>query len=321
MKQRGIALLAILLVVSIVTVLAVGIAHSNMVRLGLTERRQESAQAWLIWQAGVEWSRDILREDGNRSQYDSPNEFWARGIRDYPAEGGKLSGIMIDQQGLFNLNNLAPNGVASEPNVAVFKRLLTGIGLDPALADTLTDWQDADHVVRTGGAEDQAYAVMQPPYRAADQAMKHLAELYSVKGYDAAVIDRLRPFVTVLPTATPINVNSASKELLVALLPDLEAGQADTLWNKLQSEPCADMNCLQRLLPSGVTSSGVGMGVTSQYFLLELSVTYGGTRADGEALLARIMGTMPSVVWRARGLSRRMDLKNPLGQAELTGGV
>jgi general secretion pathway protein K len=320
MKQRGVALLAILLVVSIVTVLAVGIAHSNMVRLGLTERRQESAQAWLIWQAGVEWSRDILREDAVRSQFDSPAEFWGRGIRDYPAEGGKLSGIMIDQQGLFNLNNLVPNGVASEPNVAVFKRLLTGIGLDPALADTLTDWLDADHVARPGGAEDQAYTGMQPPYRASGQAMKHLSELYWVKGYDAAIIDRLRPYVTVLPTVTSINVNSAPKELLGALLPDMDPAEADTLWNKLQAEPCFDMNCLQRILPSGVTSNGVAMGVTSQYFLLELSVTYGATRADGEALLAR-MSTMPSVVWRARGLSQRLDLKNPLGQAELTGGV
>ncbi|OIO77730.1 MAG: hypothetical protein AUJ86_07820 [Hydrogenophilaceae bacterium CG1_02_62_390] len=320
MKQRGVALLAILLVVAIVTVLAVGIAHSNMVRLGLTERRQESAQAWHIWQAGVEWSRDILRQDARRNSYDYPGEFWARGIRDYPAEDGKLSGIMIEQQGLFNLNNLAPHGQTSEPDVAVFRRLLTRLGLDPALADTLTDWLDSDHVARPGGSEDATYIAIQPPYRAANRAMNHLTELYWVKGYDAAIVDRLRPYVTVLPAPTPINVNSASKVLLEALLPDLDGSQTDRLWNTLQTEPCADMICVQRLLPSGVSSNGVAMAVASQYFLLRLSVTYGATRADGEALLARV-GGMPSVVWRARGLSQRLDIKNPLGQAELTGGV
>ncbi len=320
MKQRGVALLAILLVVAIVTVLAVGIAHSNMVRLGLTERRQESAQAWLIWQAGVEWSRDILRQDARRNAYDYPGEFWARGIRDYPAEGSKLSGIMIEQQGLFNLNNLAPNGQTSEPDVAVFKRLLTRLGLDPALADTLTDWLDSDHAARPGGAEDEAYGAMPQAYRAANRAMNHLTELYWVRGYDAAIIDRLRPYVTVLPAPTAINVNCASKVLLEALLPDLDGSQTDRLWNKLQAEPCADLSCVQRLLPSGVSGNGVAMAVGSQYFLLQLSVTYGATRADGEALLART-GGLPGVLWRARGLSRRLDLPNPLGQAELTGGV
>jgi general secretion pathway protein K len=320
MKQRGVALLGILLVVSIVTVLAVGIAHSNMVRLGLTERRVESAQAWQIWQAGVEWSRDILREDVRRSNFDAPSEFWGRGIKDYPAEGAKLSGIMVDEQGLFNLNNLVQFGQASLPDMAIYRRLLGRLGLDPGLADTLVDWMDADHAVRPGGAEDDAYSGMQPPYRAADQAMSDLSELYWVKGYDAAIVARLRPYVTVLPKATPVNVNSASKALLGALLPDLDDGQLATLWDTLQSDPCADMTCFKRLLPAGVAVSDSEMSVASQYFLLELVVIDGDSRAEGSALLARTT-SMPSVVWRARGLARPLNLTNPLSQAELTGGV
>lgn len=320
MKQRGVVLLAILLVVAIVTVLAVGIAHSNMVRLGLVEHRVESAQAWQIWEAGVEWSRDILREDLRRNNYDYPGEFWARGIKDYPAEGGKLSGLMVDQQGLFNLNNLVRNGNDSAGDQAIFRRLLAKLGLSPDLSDALVDWIDSDSIPLAKGAENAVYASLHPPYRPANALMASIAELNWVKGFDAATIARLTPYVTVLPRNTTINVNSASKELLGALLPDMDAGQVADLWHKLQDEPAKDFNAFARMLPAGVPVDSMVASTVSQYFLLDLSVTYGGTRAIGTALLDR-EGGLPQVVWRRRGLDRPMEQPNPLTQNELIGGV
>jgi len=320
MRQRGVALLAILLVVSIVTALAVGIAHSNMVRLGLADRRLESVQAWQIWQAGVEWSRDILREDRRRSTFDYPAEFWGRGIKDYPAEGGKLSGLLIDQHGLFNLNNLVRNGRDSPADIAIFRRLLAKIGLSPDLADPLVDWIDSDNVAMPAGAEDSAYATMNPPYRAANRPLSSIAELYWVKGYDAATVQRLRQYVTVLPRNTTINVNSASKVLLGAVLPDLDDGQIASLWSDLRARPAKDLNAFVRMLPAGIAVDARRLGVASQFFLLELSVRYGGTKAMGEALLDRESG-MPQIVWRVRGLNQAMTLSNPLSQHELMGGV
>lgn len=320
MKQRGVALLAILLVVSIVTVLAVGIAHSNMVRLGLTQHRIESAQAWQVWQAGVEWSRDILRLDLRRNDYDYPDEFWGRGIRDYPAEGGRLSGRMIDQQGLFNLNNLVVNGRVSTGTVAVFQRLLSRLGLSPDLSDALVDWIDTDNTTLPNGAEDAAYASLRPPYRAANQPLTSIDELYWIKGFDAATVARLRPYVTVLPRNTTINVNSAPEAVLGALLPGLGSGELQDLSARLRTEPCSSLNVFKRLLPSDVQTDDAMLGVASQFFLLQLSVTYGDTRAEGEALLDRTSG-FPVVVWRRRGLEQALDLTHPLSQSELTGGV
>lgn len=322
-RQRGVVLIAVLLVVALVTVLAVGLAHTNMTRLSLTERRQESAQAWQIWQAGVEWSRDILREDLFRTAYDAPSEFWGRGLKDYPAEGGKLSGRMIDQQGLFNLNNLVRNGQVSETDVTIYRRLLSALNLDSGLADTLADWMDSDHTERNGGAEDQAYASMQPPYRAADRALAQVSELNWVKGYTPSVIASLRPYVAMLPEATPVNVNSASRSVLGAYLPNLDASQIDSAWEALQSHPCANMDCFIRLLPPSVSVDTTRLGVTSQYFLLQLAVVYGQTHAAGEALLQR-SGGLPNVVWRERGLSQSLDLDNPISQSDLinmTGGI
>lgn len=311
MNQRGVALLAVLLVVALVTVLAVGLAHSNLVRLGLAERRAESAQAWQVWQAGVEWARDILREDQKRGAYDHPGEFWARGIRDYPAEGGLLSGVMQDQHGLFNLNNLARPGADGEAERAAFARLLIGLGLEAGLADSLADWVDADRVPREGGAEDAWYAGLEPPGRAANRPLRHLAELYRVRGFEPAVIERLRPQVTVLPEPTPVNVNTAPPELLTALLPEVEPGLIEALATRRVETPFTSLDEFRRALPAGISVDAKRLTVASQYYLVRLAVRLGGTRAEGEALLHR-GGGLPTVVWRARGLAGPLVIDAPV---------
>ncbi len=317
MKQRGVALLGILLVVSLVTILAVSIAHSNMVRLGLTERRIETAQAWQIWQAGVEWARDILREDAKRSgKSDHPGEFWARGIKDYQAEGGALSGTMADQHSVFNLNNLARPDSPGDQDIQTFRRLLQVLKLDESLSESLADWIDSDRAPREGGAEDDYYAGLEPPGRAANRPLRHLSELYRVRGFEPDVVERLRPFVAVLPTGTTVNVNSASKELLMVMLPDVEPGLIDELIEQRQTKPFDDLDDFRQALPAEIIVNDRHWSVTSRFLILRLAVRYGQAHAEGEALLDR--GTrLPTVVWRARGLSRPLRLDNPVDLDEV----
>ena len=51
--------------------------------------------------------------------------------------------------------------------------------------------------------------------------MIQVEELYRVRGFDAATVAKLRPFVTALPARTPVNVNTAPREVLAAVLPEL----------------------------------------------------------------------------------------------------
>ncbi len=314
--QRGVALLAILVVVSLVTVLVVDLAHSSLVRLSALERRQEAAQAWQIWRAGLEWGRDILAEDARRTQTDHLDEYWARGIRDYPAEGGLLTGRLEDQQALFNLNNLVRNGVASEVNLAVFRRLLAKLNLDPGLAAALADWLDSDRQALPGGAEEAEYADTQPSYRPANRPMPHLAELYRVRGFDPDKVERLQPYVTTLPEPTPINVNTAPLEVLSALLPGLDTGALNALLTARATRPFTDLASFQSALrATGATNIPVEASLIqfrSQFFLLRQSVSLGRVKAEGEALLDRAAG-LPTVVWQARGLRNGLRVDNPLG--------
>lgn len=311
--QRGVALIAVLALVAVITALAVSLAHSNMLRLDLVERRQEAAQAWQIWRGGLEWARDILREDGRRSRHDHLGEFWARGLRDYPAEGATLTGVLEDQQARFNLNNLAPEGRASAADIDLLGRLLARLGLDAQLAVTLADWIDADRTPLPGGAEDAEYAQAEPPRRAANRPLRDLAELLQVRGFNAAVVERLGPWVTVLPGVTAINVNTASEKVLAALLPDLDGEAVKAV---AAARPFAELTDFYAVLPPATQIAGTPPAVSSRYFLLRLRVRLGEVRAEGEALLDRGSG-LAEVIARRRGLDRPLTVDNPVDEAEL----
>ncbi len=81
-----------------------------------------------------------------------------------------------------------------------FKRLLENLKLDPEIATALVDWIDADiNETLPGGAEDGAYLLAVPPYRAANRPLVDISELRLVQGYTPEVITALAPHVTALP--------------------------------------------------------------------------------------------------------------------------
>ena len=90
--------------------------------------------------------------------------------------------------------------------------------VEQVLADRLIDWLDKDIEVRfPEGAEDQEYLLLEPSYRTANRGLTHISELRLIKGFERDAVDLLLPHVTALPVRTPINVNTASEELLNCL--------------------------------------------------------------------------------------------------------
>ena len=102
-------------------------------------------------------------------------------------------------------------------------RLLEILALPDALAASLADWLDADGEPQPqDGAESGYYQGLQPPYLAANRPLGDVAELALVRGFDEAARTRLRAFVTALPRFTPVNVNTASPEVLAAVVGNLD---------------------------------------------------------------------------------------------------
>jgi general secretion pathway protein K len=106
----------------------------------------------------------------------------------------------------------------------------------------------------TAAAQAATAAAGGPSAGALPLPLSSLSGLLDVPGYTPAMIVRLAPFVTVLPVATPVNVNTAPAEVLVAVIPGLSLTAAQTVVAERTKAYFRDTGDLQTLLAaSGAT--------------------------------------------------------------------
>jgi general secretion pathway protein K len=298
-EQRGVAVVLAMGVVALAAIAAAAMLASQSTWARHSELSSEHVQAQALVHAGVDWARAVLSDDRRASSVDHLGEPWALRLPPMPVDRGQLAGEIDDQQGAFNLNNLVRKGTVSPPHLLQFQRLLQILDLPDALAGSLVDWLDADHEPQPqGGAEDGYYQGRQPPYLAANRELSDVAELVLVRGFDAGMRARLRPFVTALPRFTAINVNTASPEVLAAVVRDLDLDEARALIAQRQRAYFRNLAEFLAQLPPGAVADGNDITTASQYFLTSVRVTIGGAQARGTALLAREAAGWPAIVWR-----------------------
>jgi len=300
-RQRGVAVVLAMGVVAAAAIAAAAMLASQSTWSRQAELTAEHVQAQALVQAGIDWGRSLLSDDRRLSSVDHLGEPWNLRLPPVPVDNGELAGQIDDQQGLFNLNNLVSNGTVSPAHLAQFRRLLEILALPDALAGSLADWLDADgepQLPPRGGAESGYYQGLQPPYLAANRPLSDVAELALVRGFDEAVRARLRPFVTALPRFTPVNVNTASPEVLAAVVGNLDLDAARALTAQRSRAYFRNLTEFLAQLPPGAVADGNNVTTASQYFVASARVTIGGAQARGSALLERESRGWPTVVWR-----------------------
>jgi general secretion pathway protein K len=215
-----------------------------------------------------------------------------------PVEHGAAAIKMADMQGRFNLNNLAPGGKVSAPDVEAYRRLLVSLELPPDLANSLLDWIDIDSdVTLPGGAEDADYLALNPPYRAANQALFDIDELVRVKGYDAATVAKLRPYVTALPAPSLINLNAASAEVLNAMLPKLSILDAQTMIADRKEKPFKSTDDLHQRYPD-LDLPQARFSIDSQYFLAAATAHFDRSTVAYQMMLVRSSKGGVQLMWQ-----------------------
>jgi len=85
-------------------------------------------------------------------------------------------------------------------------------------------------------------------------------------GIDADSIERMKPYVVILPIRTPINVNTAPKEVLIAGIDGLDLGTAERMVQARQRQPFKDLQELKQILPATVTPVQTRADVRSSFF-------------------------------------------------------
>lgn len=292
-RQQGVAIIMVLLIVAIATSLAAYMAMQQNLWQRQVESQFERAQARQLGAAGIDWARAVLAEDGRSNAVDHDKEIWTVRLPAIPVEGGEVIGAIEDRQGLFNLNNVVTN-------VAQFQRLLAVLGLPAELAPALADWIDSDSEQQAGGAEDGYYLALAQPYRTSNRALVELGELVRVKGFDSRTIESLRAFVSVLPAArTPVNVNFAPAEVLVAVISGLTLSDARLLVQQRQGQPFQDIADFKQRLPhEGIKIVDSDISVKSDFFWVTGRASVGQAQVVTQALLQRV-SNWPTVVWQS----------------------
>ena len=315
-RERGIALLTVLVAVA----LAVSLAGAIAWNLTLDEHRSaaiiQGDQAYEYALGAEAWSEQILYRDyTSNSKATTLGQNWAQQLPPLPVEGGEILGHLEDLQGRFNLNNLVNQAGQADPiYVQQFQRLLTQLNLDPGIAGAVVDWLDADDTpTQPGGAEVDYYSRLSPPYRPPNAPMTSVSELQAVYGVTPQVYAALLPYVCVLPPAsipgsgtpvamaTPINVNTASVPVLMSLATGITQDQAQQIVDARGTNGFTSKMQLNSLISGNALAKAPAYDVNSQYFLLTVTAEIGTTHMTLYSLLYRATGGKTAALRRTLG--------------------
>jgi general secretion pathway protein K len=234
-RQQGVALITVMLVVALATLLAVSMMRNQNISLRYAEGLFTQDQAILYTQGAEGFVQDLLLRDldndkRNKREVDHPGETWAKPFPAFPVPGGSVQASLHDLQGRFNLNLLVQENAVNTAAQTTLKRMLANLDLPDNLDAALIDWMDSDNEPNgVDGAEDDFYTRLPVPYRTANQPLADVSELLLVKGFTPEVVAALRPHVSALPATALINVNTATPELVRAFTENMTASGAEEL--------------------------------------------------------------------------------------------
>lgn len=287
-SQKGIVLLAAILVVMVATGIIVSITHAEAFSIRKTGRIQVLERASSYAYGLEDWARVLLVRDSKDSSTDHFGEDWAVGIPGLPIEGGFLSGSMEDEQAKFNINNL----LGSEESVKRFRRLCDNLEVETAFIDPLLDWMDEDFDIRyPDGAEDQYET-----YRVANRPLSDISELMLIKNMDAKMYQKLLPHVTALPAPTLMNINTMTDQVFLSLGENMDL---DRYIEEREKEAFSDVpGFITRL---ELTNPDIGLSVSTDYFYAHGTVVQGDQSVSFNTLIHRDSNGKTTILNRTLG--------------------
>ena len=225
--ERGIALLATLLTVALMTLLVVDFTTSAALGYRSAANQADQLRAYFLARSGIEVGLAVLAQDAlndslQRNPHDGLDEAWAQPIPPIAVEGGNVSISIVDEARKLNINQLIVprTGAVNPATNEMLLRLFANIGVSADLLPVIADWLDPDSVESPGGAEADYYLRLTPPYEPRNGPMPTIGDVRMLKGMDDGTFMTLSRFLTTMPE-NRVNANTAPPEVLAALVPQL----------------------------------------------------------------------------------------------------
>ncbi len=338
--KKGIALLIVLTVIAVLSAVVVEFAYNTRVSVNLGSSYRDFIIAESIARSGIEIAKKLLLQDLNsdRSQGDmsdfkvtseeliGDDELWSQtavlGSMFNPFEQGQLVLSIEDEGGKINLNMLVGmDGFRDEKTAQLAVKLFTNIGVDSPdeLVNKIVDWIDGD----TFGEYE---------YGAKNLQMDSITELGLLPDMDYLEYSKIAGvppdmplfsrFLTVYPQRRyeyeegakvinwTLNVNTASREVLMTIVKDCDELCADSIIDEISKNHMKSGAEFINLIGSfGLElEQGVNVVVRSDVF----SVISEGVVAGEPDEYGRIRGGVSSVIRavlrRSEGESNNIDI-------------
>jgi len=233
-RERGAALLAVLVLVAIMGALAAAAFEKLRLSTALAANHAalDQARAYAVGVESLLTLRvdDLIAASPERTTLEGD---WNGTVRRIPLPGGVgVAGAAVRDGGnCFNINSVVQGAAATgltprEFGIGQFAGLLHLLGVPDnearRIAESAADWADSDMVPSGAGAEDSAYVSGERPYRTGNTLFAETSELRAVAGMTPEIYERARPWLCALPTSdlSPLNVNTLlpDQSILIAML-------------------------------------------------------------------------------------------------------
>ena len=224
--QRGIALLLVLWVISLLTIIALGLTATQRTESTLAGNQLTIMRFRAAADAGINWA--VLKLLTPPTVLDEEVEDWIPDgqARTWDFAGQRLEIRLFNETSRIDLNTAPRN---------LLENLLAALELPEdevsAIADAIEDWRDPDDLTALNGAEDGDYEDAGLSYGAKDGPFDSVEELQLVLGVDRDLYRSLVPALTVDSRGNKLDQQFASTLVQAALrgitLDEAELKQAE----------------------------------------------------------------------------------------------
>jgi general secretion pathway protein K len=207
-RQRGVALVLVLWVVTLLSVIAGNFAFSMRGEAQIARNLLSTAQAQAQADAGIQraWY-ELMKPPSELNRWTGDGAVHELGLGD-----GVLRVAIQDESGKIDLNTTSE---------ALLVGLFRSVGMSAesavALADCVQDWRDADKLRRLHGAEEAEYRAAGKAYTPSNAPFETVDELQRVLGMTPQLFRLLEPALTVHSKLPGVNTAVAQREALLAI--------------------------------------------------------------------------------------------------------
>lgn len=284
-SERGVALLAVLLGVALMTLIVVDFAMTSGLGFVSAANQANELRASYLSRSAINIGLALLAADAradlkSQTPIDSLSDVWAVPFPPMSLEGGQVALSIIDEDRKLNLNSMVQNGVPNQVAIQRMQRLFTILDVNVDLVQGIVDWITPN----TGGGISNIgdyYLGLKPPYQPRYGAMPTIGDLQMVQGFNEAIFNRVSPFLTVMPTPS-VNANTATPQVIAALEPQLMEDQkiVEEIMQARAIRPFSQPTDIMNLPDIGEIGQLIGKDVDmrSQYFTITGTGTFAGAR-------------------------------------------